>query len=311
MNPSFPFTNVVRALFLILFLTTAVCADQTSSSADGGAKRYTLRYKFQPGQTLRWSVKHQANVKTTISGTTQTAETLSESVKVWKVLAAERGGPFTIEYSVADLDMRQRLTGRKEVRYNSKTDEKAPVGFEDVAKTVGVPLSVVTLDSRGTVLKRKDHQPRPEQQNQDSQLTIPLPQQAVAVGQQWKLPYEIEVTLRDGQKKKVRTRQLFTLESVENDIATIAIETQILTPIEDKAVEAQLIQRENAGTIRFDIAEGRVVGQRMDLDKRVVGFSGPASSLHYVTRFTEELLRGTEHTASKTKPVAGPTLPPQ
>ena len=303
-----------RLAMMASFLAVAFCpqtgrGDESSSPSDGTSERYTLRYQFHPGETIRWKVVHRANVKTTISGTTQTAETISESVKVWRVIGAEPGGPFTIEYSVENLDMRQRLTGRKEVRYNSRTDKVPPVGFEDVAKTVGVPLSIVKLDARGNVIERKDKRPRPGNDAHQNQLTVPFPEKPVAVGQQWKLPYEIDITLRDGQHKKIRTRQVFTLKSVRHGIATIGVETQVLTPITDKAVEAQLVQRENAGDVRFDIEAGRVIGQKMELDKHVVGFSGPASSLHYVTRFTEELIRNADRTAKKPKPVAGPVLP--
>ena len=42
--------------------------------------------------------------------------------------------------------------------------------------------------------------------------------------------------------------------------------------------------------MRFDIDAGRVLGQEMDVDKGVVGFRGEASSIHYLTRFTEEFL---------------------
>jgi len=42
--------------------------------------------------------------------------------------------------------------------------------------------------------------------------------------------------------------------------------------------------------VRFDMSAGRVLGQQLDLDRRVIGFSGPSSSMHYLTRFTEQLL---------------------
>ena len=44
--------------------------------------------------------------------------------------------------------------------------------------------------------------------------------------------------------------------------------------------------------MRFDIDEGRILGQQMDIDKHVVGFRGDASSIHYVNRFSERLLTG-------------------
>jgi hypothetical protein len=92
------------------------------------------------------------------------------------------------------------------------------------------------------------------------------------------------------------------LESVANDVATISVDSQILTPVHDPAIEAQLIQRLSTGTIRFDIAAGRVLSQQLDLDRHVIGFSGAASSMHYVTRFTEQLLKPTPETARAEEP---------
>ena len=69
-----------------------------------------------------------------------------------------------------------------------------------------------------------------------------------------------------------------TLESVESGVATIRVEPQILTPIDNPVLEAQVVQREAAGVVRFDIQAGRILGRTMAVDKRVVGFAatGPA-----------------------------------
>ena len=40
--------------------------------------------------------------------------------------------------------------------------------------------------------------------------------------------------------------------------------------------------------MRFDIDAGRILAQEMEVDKGVVGFRGEASSIHYLTRFSEE-----------------------
>ena len=82
-------------------------------------------------------------------------------------------------------------------------------------------------------------------------------------------------------------------------MATIEVSNHVLTPIDDPKIESQLIQRESTGTVKFDIDAGRVLSQQMDLDRRVVGFSGPASSVHYMTRFTERLLPPTPKVATR------------
>ena len=104
---------------------------------------------------------------------------------------------------------------------------------------------------------------------------------------------------KDKPAKKIKTRQTFTLTSVKTGVATITVATQVLTPIDDPALESQLIEQTSSGTVRFDIDAGRVIAQQMDVDKRLVGYPNPASSLHYLTRFTEKLLPDTPKTAAR------------
>src|SRR5262245_31167554 len=60
--------------------------DETANK-EPAAKRpeYELRYKYHEGEVLRTEIVHRATVQTTIQGTSQTAETLSKSIKRWVV----------------------------------------------------------------------------------------------------------------------------------------------------------------------------------------------------------------------------------
>lgn len=302
-----------RLLFVFGLLTLSatsvayVSAAQAENSPDSSAK-HLLRYKFSPGETLRWKVVQQAKVKTTVGGTTQTAETHNRSVKVWRILGADPSGRMKFEHSVESVDMRQTVTGRAEVRYNSTTDKEPPPGFEQAADSVGVLLSIITIDARGIIVDRQNK--RAGLGGVDTQITIPLPTEPVAVGDTWSQTYQTNEKLKSGQVKKVQIRQRFTLAELSLGVATIRVDTHVLTPIDDPALEAQLIQREKKGKIRFDVDAGRVLSQQLDLDKRVVGFAGESSSLHYTMRFSEELMKPADRTARKAKPVAGPEPPP-
>jgi len=77
---------------------------------------------------------------------------------------------------------------------------------------------------------------------------------------------------------------------VKTGVATISMSTQIMTPMLDPAIEAQILQYETAGSIRFDIENGQILGRQCDVDKSVVGFRGEASSIRYIGRSTEERL---------------------
>jgi hypothetical protein len=291
MSRTFSFVAGLLAL-TVVGISSAAPQPTTPSPA----AKVSLRYKFHPGETIRWQVTHQAQVETMVSGTTQTAETNSQSIKVWRVVKVAADGSATFENLVESVDMRQKLSGRMEVRYNSQTDKTPPAGFEHVARMLGIPITEVTIDRRGQVLDRRSLPTGPAAAGQnpitdkDAPITIVLPEQPVGIGQSWPVTRNVDAPLDTGTVKKIKTLETFTLKSVKNGVATIGVTTQILTPIDDPGIEAQLIQRESSGSVRFDIAAGRMIGQQVDIDKKVLRFRGEASSLQYKTRFTEELL---------------------
>lgn len=272
-------------------------AESSTPSAEG----YLLRYKLQPGQELSWRVIHRASVRTVVTQTEQTAETVTQSLKTWKVLERRPDGGMTFELRVEEVEMTHRISGRPEVRYSAKAGQEPPVGFEDVAKTVGRPLARITLDPRGQLVERQ--QLVPEAFQSHGYLTVPFPENPIAVGESWTVPDEITVPLRNGTVRKIKVQQRFTLRDVKGDIATIEVKTQVLSPVDDPEVEVQLVQRLSEGIIKFDIAAGHVVAQEIEVDRQVVGFQGPASSFHYRTRFSEDFVpaRLAQHADSPTQ----------
>jgi hypothetical protein len=72
-------------------------------------------------------------------------------------------------------------------------------------------------------------------------------------------------------------------------VATIKVTYQVLSPI-DATIECQLVQRLMDGEVKFDMKSGRVIGQRMEIDKRILGFAGPTSSMQYIMMMEEKLL---------------------
>jgi hypothetical protein len=264
---------------------------------------YDLAYQFSEGETLRWEVTHTATVQTTIQGTSQKAQTRSESVKAWRVTEVTPDGVTTLIHSVESVKMVNQLPERAEMTYDSQTDATAPAGFEDVARAIGVPLTMIRLDVRGKVLKRETRHPQPAASN-DSPITVPLPDEAIAVGHSWTADQTTQVKTKEGAPRRVKVRRRFELLKVEDRVATIGMEFQVLEPQvrRDPAIMAQLVQQQVSGKIEFDIERGRVVGQNLKVDQRVLDFGGPSSSMHYVMHFTERLLKPDEKIARRPKP---------
>jgi hypothetical protein len=250
--------------------------------------KYLLRYQFSNGETVRWDVEHKAKVATTVEGASQTAETLTHSVKAWKVVETQPGGETVFVHSVESIDMRQKITGRQETRYNSVTDKEVPPMFQQAAKQVGVPLARLTMDSRGKVVKRVDGKTRAEGATL-SDVTLVLPETPLGIGESWSTPFDMTATDKSGATKFIKARKKITLESVSGNIAMLKHETQILSPLTDPSIEAQVVQSEQTGKVQFDLGKGRIMSIEMSNDREVFGFQGDASVMHVTSTFSEKL----------------------
>ena len=257
---------------------------------DAAESTFLLRYKFNAGERLRWKVSHLVTVKTKIQGTNQKAEMRSYSTKAWQVTSVNPDGEATFSHVVENIDMWQKVSGRKEVHYNSTQDNKPPPEYDNAAQSVGVPLATITLKPTGEIIERADNDRHKKDGFGGGQVTIPLAEQPVKIGDKWSVPYMIPVRNNEGTQINIKSQQVFSLEKVVAGLATVSVRTELLTPIKDPRIQAQLVQRLLNGMVKFDINDGRVIRQRMDLDELVLAFNGADSSMNYRARFTEELL---------------------
>jgi hypothetical protein len=202
--------------------------------------------------------------------------------------------------------MVNQLPDREPTEYDSRQDKTPPPGFEDAARAVGVPLSVVRVTPAGTVLRR-DVKVRQQNVEEDGQIVLRLPDKPVSIGETWDESFDVKVSLENGGTKAVQTRRRHKLTDVKSGIATIEVTYQVLSPI-DPFIETQLVQRLMDGEVKFEIEAGRVVGQKMEVDKRILGFAGPTSSMHYIMRMEETFTKGAIAKAEP-KPTARKSLP--
>ncbi len=294
--PYFKSSLVVLSLLAALVSGTLAQAAEDTPVAD---EKYTLTYKFQLGEVLRYRVEHSADIRSTMEGTSQQAETKSESIKAWKVTDVLPNGDMEFVHLVEVVRMSNRVPNRATVKFDSETDTDPPAGFEQVARAVGVPLSVVRITPTGEIVSREEKHPQPPVTD-DMPITLRLPDDPVAIGDEWDVSYDVPAESKSGAALQVRTRRVCTLESVKNGIATIAVKYQILTPV-SAFVESNLVERLTKGTVRFDIETGRIAWQSHEVDRRILGFAGDSSVLHHESRMEERLLKANERLARKPK----------
>ena len=287
-------TAVSLALSLIVAASNRLAiADDVSPPSN--ERTFVLQYKFKPGERLRWKIVHLGVTETKIQGNKQTSRSRSVSTKVWEITGVDAEGNITLTHLVDDVDMSQQVTGQAEVTYNSATDKTVPPEYQHVAKTVGVPLTQAVITPSGKLVERKSE--AQEFQFGVGELATPLPEAPVKIGDSWSAPNEIQVRLRNGQVKQIKTRQKFTLQKVLTGVATVAIETQVLTPVREPEIESQLVQQLTKGEFKFDIDAGRIISKQLDWNEKVIGFNRADSLMQYQARFTEELLGGQAATA--------------
>jgi hypothetical protein len=288
------FTFLLAAGAAYLLAVPAAAADDDATAGD--QPTYDLRYKLSTGDVLRYETEHRASVRTTIDNSTQVAQTQTDSAKLWKVVDVLPSGEIEVMHVVDWVRMVNELPGRGPTEYDSRKDKAPPPGYEDAARAVGVPLSIIRMTPHGQVLRREVKYRATA--DEDGPIVIRLPDEPVAVGATWDQPYDVMVQLKSGGTKSVQTRRHFKLNDVEHGIATISVTYQVLSPI-DAPIESQLVQRLIDGTVRLDIDAGRIVSQEMEIDKRILGFAGPTSSMHYVMHLEEKLVSEPAEVASK------------
>ncbi len=314
-----------RSLFALVTAALSIWASAAVIAAEGDAsestdrsllrvaeapakpdgKKYELRYKLNRGDVLRYEVTHRASIRSTIDNTTQAAQTKTDSIKAWKVTDVVPEGDIEFTNVVEKVHMVNQLPDKDPVEYDSTKDTVAPPGFEDAAKAVGVPLSVMRITPFGKVVRR-DVKVRGQNAEDDAPIVLRLPDQPVAIGETWDESFEVQVKLEKNNTKMIQTRRHHKLADVKNGVATIEVTYQVLSPI-DATMETQIVQRLMEGEARFDIEKGQVIGQQMDVDKRIIGFAGPTSSMQYVMKMEESLVK--DETTAKPPTTAANATP--
>jgi hypothetical protein len=243
-----------------------------------------LRYRFNKGEELRWSVLHTLNMRNIIGGMEENIETRNRSVKIWKTLDVEADGAAIFEYRVEDLDMHKAQTGHHDVVYNSRRDAVIPPAFANLEGKIGVPLAQIRIDPQGKTTRK----PLREYHGalSENRIVIPLPDEPVKIGASWTEPSQVDLPQPNQTVRKIRIRHEFSLENVHSGLATIPFATIPLTPLSPKE-KTQLFDQFTVGTMELDLDAGHFIRQQSTIDKLVVGIRETSDSIRYLARVTE------------------------
>lgn len=255
------------------------------------AATYRLAYQFEAGQTLEYVSEHASSIFVQVGDVADTVRNTVESGKRYEVVSVDEDGNAVLQPKIHYVRLTADHQG-EHVEWDSRSREEAPAEFQSIADSLNAPLGTVQVSPAGAVTVvalRGSAADGAQLQGDQFDLFPTLPEQPITVGESWKENFEVQIHAQQNLKKKVSMQRLLTLKSVEKGRAVIDVRTLILSPIRDPLEEGQLIQRTPSGTITMDIETGKIISREMKIDKRVVGFQGPQTSLQVIGTRNESL----------------------
>lgn len=262
---------------------------QTQTS--GSSETYLLQYKLKSGETVRWDVEHVASTKTRMAGEMEETSSRSVSRKAWTVSNVTNEGDMSFTHMIEAVDMWQQIGDEKPISYNSMTDKDVPFEYESTAARLGKVLADITITTDGQVKHRESS--LKEMKFGVGDIAVPLPQQAIAIGQKWNVPTTFNAVDEDQRPHELKARLSYQLVKVTDGNAFITFRTEILTPVESEKIQSQIMQQKTKGYLVFDIQRGRPIRKEVEWNERVQGFEGGDSFLEYVAKLSEKLVDDT------------------
>jgi hypothetical protein len=280
------------AKFALQTVLCFVVAASPTLAAETEAPTYQLRYKFQRGESVYFTV-HNEIVRRfeQASGEVETRDG-NNSLKHYTVRSLDDHGQATVELMI---DRTRMYAEQKDLAYtyDSATDQAPPEEFAAVHGTVGHPWLLVTLDDRGQMISATT----PGGVKADEAIAshdlisrvLPLlPEKAVAVGDVWKESFEVLVTETEKLKRPIRMQRTYKLAKVDGEIATIELSTQVITAQKTPRQESFLAQGIYYGSMQLDMTRGLLIARDLHVNQSVIGYDGPGTAMSIVLNQTDK-----------------------
>jgi len=266
------------------------------SSARGEEPGKTLlRYRFQPGQVVRYDVTLNDDYKIQIGADSDEPYSHQSSIKNYTVKSVNPDGSAVLQLTIESVDLEIYQNGET-FRYDSRADttpQEQPV-FEAMKNLVGKPHLQITMSTRGEVSAFTPMVPGNQVPNNPQQVAfdvlLRLPEEPLAVGESWKEDFEVVLAIPDSKlTKNARMQREYKLLSLENQLATIDVHTKVLSILDSPDEEMQLLRRKPEGTVVLDLNRGLLIRKTLRQDNQVSGFEMGPSLMSFRQNITEKI----------------------
>lgn len=271
-----------------------------AGSAFAQAPAEPLRFKWQAGQVLHYSVEQVTTVtETTLDETTNqpvVAGTLTRMslTKRWEVKAIDPAGIATLELSIAA--MKQELTRPGAIDKDGKPtviktllDSATPEGKQQMEAYLNKPVMTVKLDTLGRVVEATAPGGSVERVRAELPFRISLPE-SLPAGGTWDRSFSIKLNPPLGTGEKHDATQSYTTKPVKDGLAVFGVTTALKNPPKDPAEMPPLVPMLWTGDVYFEPATGRYIGARLTVKTEVANHQGEKTKFAYESQYSESLV---------------------
>ncbi len=271
-----------------------------AGSAFAQAPAEPLRFKWQAGQVLHYSVEQVTTVtETTLDETTNkpvTGGTLTRLnlTKRWDVKAIDPAGAATLELSIAA--MRQELARPGAIDKDGKptviktvVDSATPEGKLQMEAYLNKPVMTVKVDTLGRVIEATAPGGSAERLKAELPFRLSFPD-AAPVGGTWDRTFTIKLDPPLGTGEKHEAIQTYATKPVKDGLAVFGVSTALKTPPKDPAEMPPLVPMLWTGDVYFEASTGRYIGARLAVKADVANHQGEGTKFVYESQYSESLV---------------------
>ncbi len=262
------------------------------------AQKYALEYKFKKGDVIQWKHDHRTVIKTRSGAATENTSTRAQPDFKWTVRNVDSRGTIRFDIEMERIKVLEQLGSNDPVHYDSDKDKKAPDTCVPYKERLGKVCATYSISSSGRVVAKKSNYEQVLLGGVGDNPVVAFPTMPISIGHKWDVPHFVTAKDEYGSDQRLPLRVRYVLEKVVDGKAHITFDTDVLTPLSDETIRAQIVSHMARGFIVFDIANGVLLNRETRWDERVIGYQKAENYMHY-TAFRNEVRVEEEKVAAK------------
>ena len=254
------------------------------------SQKYTLKYRFEKGEVLRWKHDHRIVNETKFGTEAVDTSTRAQPEYSWTVQSVDSRGTQRFEIMMERIKVWEQNGTADQVHYDSAKDKKAPESCVIYHERVGRPSATYAISANGQIVESKSNYVQIPIGGVGENPVIAFPDGPIPVGKKWNVTHVVKPKDKYGTVQQLQVRVQYTLEKVVDGEAHITFVTNVLTPMTDETLRSQIVTHLMRGFAIFDIAKGKLSYRETSWDERIIGYRGPESYMHYKANRRETLV---------------------